>query len=154
MLDSLGRNNRKIPDKKCESCNNIFRPVDSKKRTCSRECGYKIRKCNPVLKNNGKGWVNKKGYHCIKIDGKEKKVHRLIKENELGRKLLPSEDIHHNDRNKLNNSPDNLIVIDHAEHTKITNDRIYKKGYKLNLTNAERKRRSDSMKLIRKKATE
>jgi hypothetical protein len=37
--------------------------------------------------------------------------HRLVMEGVLGRLLLPTEDIHHKDGNKLNNTPDNLELF-------------------------------------------
>jgi endogenous inhibitor of DNA gyrase (YacG/DUF329 family) len=42
---------------------------------------------------------------------------RLIMENVLGRKLLPTEDVHHIDGNPQNNNIENLEVIDHVQHT-------------------------------------
>lgn len=43
--------------------------------------------------------------------------HRLVMEHILGRYLLPTEVVHHKDRNKLNNSPDNLeLFSSNAEH--------------------------------------
>jgi hypothetical protein len=110
----------------------------------------------PWNKNKGGGWINPKGYHCIKVEGREKKVHRLIMEKVLGRPLLPTEDIHHKDGNKLNNEPENLELLSHSDHSLKTNNRPYKRGYKLNLTNEERQRRSNHLKAVKaaiKKAT-
>ena len=71
------------------------------------------------------------------------KKHRFVFEGILGRPLLPSEDVHHKDGNKLNNDPSNLEIIPHGDHTKLHNkSRAYKKGYKLNLTEEQRKKRS------------
>jgi len=46
--------------------------------------------------------------HCT-IHGKVRK-HRVVMEELLGRLLLPGEVVHHKDKNKLNNSPDNLVL--------------------------------------------
>lgn len=38
--------------------------------------------------------------------------HRLVGEQKIGRRLLPGEEVHHDDENPANNHPDNLIVAD------------------------------------------
>ena len=44
-------------------------------------------------------------------------VHRMIAEYKLGRKLKSKERVHHVDHNKLNNHPDNIMVVkNHKEH--------------------------------------
>lgn len=127
LVDSWGRKNRKVDDKNCENCGILFRPVDSKKRTCSRKCGYAIRK-NGALKLRKKEcwWVNGKGY----IEGKiwidehtqiRVKQHRFFMENHLGRKLDKDEDVHHINGIKTDNRIENLQVIKHSEHTVISN---------------------------------
>lgn len=46
--------------------------------------------------------------------------HRLVMEHILGRFLLPTEVVHHKDKNKLNNSPDNLELFStNAEHLRV-----------------------------------
>jgi len=153
LLDSWGRNNRKIPDKKCEICGLLFRPKDSKKRTCSRACGYKVRKCNPHNKGKGNGWLNKKGYREIRVNKVIVKEHRHLMELHLKRKLFKNEDVHHIDGIKHNNDLSNLQLISHSDHSIITSsNRVYKTGYKLNLTDEERKRRSEHLKNVRKQA--
>lgn len=43
--------------------------------------------------------------------------HRLVMAELLGRPLLPSEVVHHKDRNKANNAPDNLELHEsHSQH--------------------------------------
>ncbi|MCM3130977.1 MULTISPECIES: HNH endonuclease [unclassified Paenibacillus] len=44
--------------------------------------------------------------------------HIIVAEKILGRKLAPWENVHHKDRNKENNHPDNLEVLSASEHTK------------------------------------
>ena len=89
LVDKWGRRNRTITDKECEHCGKVFRPINSKHRTCSRPCGYAIRKSNPPLKNKGNGWVDSKGYRQIKIDGKShatpSEIEAYKKENEVVR---------------------------------------------------------------------
>lgn len=38
-------------------------------------------------------------------------IHMKVAEEKLGRPLLPDETVHHKDLNKLNNSPDNLMIF-------------------------------------------
>jgi hypothetical protein len=71
------------------------------------------------------------------------KQHRFVAEGIIDRPLRPTEDVHHIDGDKTNNSPSNLMVIDHGEHSRTTNSRReYTRGYKMNLSNEEREARS------------
>lgn len=44
--------------------------------------------------------------------------HRHVASLKLGRWLTSSEDVHHIDGNKQNNTPDNLVVMTHIEHAR------------------------------------
>jgi len=46
-------------------------------------------------------------------------VHRIVAEEKLGRKLKEGEIVHHLDRDKHNNKPENLLVTTASEHMKI-----------------------------------
>jgi hypothetical protein len=71
------------------------------------------------------------------------KRHRFIAEGVLGRALHSWEDVHHIDGNKLNNAPENLQVLAHGDHSRLSNSsRDFKRGYKLNLSDKERRARS------------
>lgn len=155
LTDTWGRSNRKIPDKTCEYCGNIFRPVDSTKRTCSRECGLKIRSNgSEKLRRPESWWQNSKGYIQGHVweNGKKRQVkqHRWVMEQHLGRRLEKWEDVHHIDKDKTHNALSNLRLLTHAEHSSLHNNgRKYKKGYKLNLTEEQRKAKSERMKKYR-----
>ena len=56
-----------------------------------------------------KTYINRNGYRCFK--GSDRPVHQYVAEKKLGRPLQAGEVIHHKDRNKLNNSPQNLQVF-------------------------------------------
>lgn len=46
-------------------------------------------------------------------------LHRVIAEGKIGRKLTSDEVVHHIDGNKLNNNPENLMVVTKEEHARI-----------------------------------
>lgn len=147
LLDTWGRkNNRKHADKPCIECGEMFRPMRTISRYCTRQCAWK----NNGGQNKKKEtwWINAKGY----IEGRiwigediqiRVKQHRFIMEGILGRPLEANEDVHHIDGNNSNNTPSNLKLILHGEHSIFSNNnRTHKKGYKLNLTEEERHARS------------
>lgn len=146
MKDTIGRNNRKIADKHCPNCGEVFRPKRTSAKYCSKRCKWD---------NNGgqnkkpvTWWKNQKGYIEGRIwlaDGTQIRVkqHRWIVTGIIGRPLEDWEDVHHINGIKDDNSPENLQIICHSEHTKITNSqREYKRGYKMQLSEKEREARS------------
>ena len=155
LLDTWGRKNRKIEDKECLNCGKLFRPYNSIVKTCSRECGYSIRNNGASSRKKKESWyTSAMGYiqGHVWIDDYTKvyvRQHRYFMEKHLGRKLLNTEDVHHINGIKNDNRIENLQVINHSEHTKITNKREYKKGYKMNISDEERKRRSEHLKSIK-----
>lgn len=46
-------------------------------------------------------------------------LHTIVAEWTIGRKLLPGEVVHHQDRNTLNNDPKNLEVMTASDHAKL-----------------------------------
>ena len=59
------------------------------------------------------------GYKTITREGKSRPAHDVLIEEILGRPLADNEVVHHIDGNKNNNDPENLQVMDRAEHTRL-----------------------------------
>ena len=63
-------------------------------------------------------YIGKDGRARIYIQ-KEKRIMsypKYLMENEIGRSLLPNEEVHHKDENPLNNNLTNLEIVFHGEH--------------------------------------
>lgn len=58
-------------------------------------------------------YIDERGYARFADSGKL--VSRWMAEKTLGRNLYPEEVVHHNNRNKLDNSPQNLTVFANQE---------------------------------------
>jgi hypothetical protein len=103
-------------------------------RLCKCGCGdvvgewkYRANRNQPIFKQGHnlncrrkpEKWLNEKGYVVLfrKLsDGGPIFEHRYIMEQHLGRKISPSEDVHHKNGVKTDNRIKNLEVIDHQEH--------------------------------------
>jgi len=153
LTDTWGRKNRKLADISCQNCGKTFRPKRVTSKYCSRPC---------MWANNGghnkkeeTWWVNSKGYveGRVWLDAHTQirvKKHRWVMENHIGRKLDPSEDVHHINEDKTDNRIENLELIEHGRHTTHHNmSREYASGYKLNLSYEERTARSERIKKTR-----
>lgn len=71
-----------------------------------------------VVKAKGYIWLLHPGHPRTTPRGYVKRCW-LVAEQKIGRFLRPNEIVHHLDGNKLNDSPDNLEVIDRVEHGKL-----------------------------------
>lgn len=157
-LDTWGRRNRKIMDKRCQECGKVYRPKRETSKYCSRSCMWKNngghnRKEGPIWWVDGRGYISGR----VWVNGKRVRVrqHRWILEQHLKRPLLRSETVHHINDDRQDNRIENLEIMTHGEHSRKHNKaREYKKGYKMNLSDKERTRRSEAMsKMRRDKAT-
>lgn len=86
---------------------------------------------------NGGVRVDQKDYLVIKAGPcRDKRVHVLVAEAKLGRKLKRSEHVHHKDGNTRNPHWKNLIVIDNSLHGIVSNRQRYYIKQKFNAEEA------------------
>lgn len=123
----------------CAVCGTAFRVSESKFRnrrgdsvalTCSRDCDGKRRITNGVGRfHNGREvirWTG--GYLYVWQPDHPKSIrngwlaeHRHVMEQQLGRQLESTEHVHHINGKKWDNRPENLTVLGHSEHSRLTN---------------------------------
>lgn len=75
-----------------------------------------------------KTYIDENGYK--RFVGSKKLVHRWVAEKKIGRKLRKGEVVHHINRKKWDNDPDNLEVMSKEEHYALHKDFIEKKKEK------------------------
>lgn len=92
----------------CERCGAPFRPAFTRSR------GHKF--CSIQCANMGR--PIRGPYRKAKDGQKSRTVHRIVMEQMIGRPLLTSEIVHHEDGNKQNNSPSNLSITTNAAHSR------------------------------------
>src|SRR6185503_11574247 len=108
----------------CKTCKTIFyapryRVITGKVKYCSRSClakdllpDYEVFRFKPSNKPHHR-------YKTIWIDGKQKRLHRHIMEEHLGRKLESWEHVHHINDDSFDNRLENLQLLSNSEHQKL-----------------------------------
>lgn len=121
-------------EKKCSKCFRIlsinnFRKDTSKSTGYYSSCNDCYRKKYGQIKRTNLGYwrdipIFKSGkYLCVN----GKRIHIIVAEEKLGRKLFKDEVIHHLDGNKYNNDPQNIEVLNRIEHLRFHSNLRIKK---------------------------
>jgi HNH endonuclease len=113
----MGRRKIDVPVLLCAHCDGEIERRRYVKRGGKRGIGTsqginnRVRFCSKSCANKGrvkKIWLDKHGYPQATIDGHQMALHRHVMEKRLGRKLLPTETVHHKDGNRKNYAESNL----------------------------------------------
>lgn len=149
LRDVWGRENRKLIDRRCVECGKVFRPWRESGRYCSTPCARKKngghnKKDGPIWWKDAKGYIV--GLVWVHSKRRQVRQHRWIMERVIGRPLASHENVHHINGDKTDNRIENLEIMHHGQHSTLHNkSRVHKKGYKMNLSQEERERRSEHM---------
>lgn len=131
---------KNYPNHKCVVCDGEYRPSYKLQRYCSHKCVFKIigdkvrhaaKQPEAIKKMAASKRGAGRGITYTKRHGRHE--HRVVAEEKIGRKLLPTEIVHHIDGNIKNNSNENLQVLpNRAAHCRIHgfggNNRLKDKG--------------------------
>ena len=90
-----------------------------KHRFCSKRCEGQFKGLNNTVQSYQGGTISQNGYKYIKIDGGQREEHRIVMERIVGRPLTSEELVHHKNGNKLDNRPENLVIMTRSEHQKL-----------------------------------
>lgn len=121
----------------CIHCGAAFTPKRKEQALCSVTCRQahngkcrRGQKTGPS-KSEYKRRLTKDGYYRVYCahhpfaDGrKEMHEHDLVMERKIGRRLMPTECVHHRNGIKTDNRMENLEVMSHSEHSSLHNKEL------------------------------
>ena len=126
-MRGLHRGNIKLRSKlTCSTCGKKFvvergPHLEKIQKHCSKKCGNEAgsKKRKGFLNGHWKGGVSSSTQeYAIVTHGPDanRLIHRIVMEKHIGRRLLPTEIVHHINHNKLDNRIKNLTIMTRAEH--------------------------------------
>lgn len=101
-------------EQQCPTCKSIFKVREGVTKVyCSEDCHdtRTIRKPEFRMRTEGNA-----GYFVLYVDGVYLPEHRVVMMGELGRVLRSDELVHHENRMKCDNRPENLRVMTKSQH--------------------------------------
>lgn len=112
-----------LEGKKCSKCK-IVKSIKDFRKDLSKKDGY-YSSCNNCYRR--KYGMKKRTYNFYWRDlpasksgeylaVKHKRIHRIVAEEKLGRKLKKNEEVHHLNGDKYDNRPENLEILDRRSH--------------------------------------
>lgn len=113
----------------CPECGNKFERVANQVKKnavsfCSRACKGKdtsrrLSNGNAPWDKGGRNYIGNHGYRVVDENGDRQLEHRVVAEKMIGRPLTGDEQVHHINGDKLDNRPENLLVLSSSDHTKL-----------------------------------
>jgi hypothetical protein len=80
-----------------------------------RRAPHRLSAAHRLIRRNGEGTISR-GYRILHVNGKTIGEHRHVMAQILGRPLARNEHVHHKNGNRLDNRPDNLVIVSPDEH--------------------------------------
>lgn len=120
---------RQGAEKQCAQCGATFYASQAElakgRDFCSRTCWYRSEAFTQTYAarkaRTGRNVDPSTGYVRIRCaDGRWRLEHRVIAEQILGRPLAPGEQVHHINRDRADNRPENLEVVEHRAHASLS----------------------------------